>query len=504
MTDSRNITTIFISSIVILFAVWLGVSLVTDQLQTLIYASSLGTLLICLLLGRKIWLILPFAGALNLSLMIPGQPNTLMIAQALFIGFCGLQFLMRRLPFRIQITELEVWIILVTLCVVQAYARAPVSLNILGGDSVGGRPYFLFGLTLVTASILATLRVYPNDLRWVFRLSVIGGLLNLGLSTIGYFVPRLGVWIGTVGISSLSHAIEQGNYGETRATRIVFLGAASQNIALWISSLRSPIRACLHPIWAPLVLLSLGFAAFSGFRSQLAMIGLTYIMGIAYHGGIRQFFVACVAFVMGVTLLAFSNTVVPLPSNIQRALSFLPGTWDEELQTDAENSTQWRVDMWEAALFTDNWIQNKFLGDGLGMSLQEFNFIQANKDNAGGGLARAGKLTLQQELMMAAGNYHSGPVSTVRAIGYLGLVILLLAQIRLAIHAHRQIRRTRGTAWFGLSLLIGIPIIWSPIFFVFIFGDIGPAISTYLMGAGMIRLLENNLSTRQNQIDETA
>ena len=68
-----------------------------------------------------------------------------------------------------------------------------------------------------------------------------------------------------------------------------------------------------------------------------------------------------------------------------------------------------------------------------------------------------------------------------------------MAQIRLGIHAHRQIKRSRGTIWFPLTLLVGIPIIWTPFFFVFIFGDFGPALSTFLIGAAMVRLLENNL-----------
>jgi hypothetical protein len=105
----------------------------------------------------------------------------------------------------------------------------------------------------------------------------------------------------------------------------------------------------------------------------------------------------------------------------------------------------------------------------------------------------AGKLTLQQEFMMASGNYHSGPVVTVRTIGYVGLFILVLAQIRLAVHAHRQIQRAKNTEWFPLTLFIGIPLIWAPIFFVFIIGDFGSTVAAFLIGAAMVRLLENNL-----------
>jgi hypothetical protein len=42
-------------------------------------------------------------------------------------------------------------------------------------------------------------------------------------------------------------------------------------------------------------------------------------------------------------------------------------------------------------------------------------------------------------------------------------------------------------------LFVGIPIIWGPLFFVFIFGDFKGSASNFLLAAGMIRLLQNNL-----------
>ncbi len=98
-----------------------------------------------------------------------------------------------------------------------------------------------------------------------------------------------------------------------------------------------------------------------------------------------------------------------------------------------------------------------------------------------------------RESVLASGDYHSGPVSTIRVIGYIGLAVFLLAQIRLAAHAHRQILRCKGTEWFSLALIIGIPLIWGPLFFVFIFGDFKNGAALFLLSVGMLRLLENNL-----------
>ncbi|MGA0888356.1 MAG: hypothetical protein ACO3S0_10555 [bacterium] len=493
--NSTKIKAIAIATIATLIAIWLGMNAATAQIETIMWVMGVGTIIVCAMLGSKIWMILPFAATLNLTLMIPGQPSTILLSQALFIGFSGMLILLRKLPFRLQITELEIWILLLVLCAGQVYLRHPVGLNIFGSESIGARPYAIFGAGIVSALLVAGLKVPHKDLTMYFRIHIIGGLLNFTMLAIGYFTPKVGVWYGSVNVDSLSQGgYQEGTYGVERATRIQFTRDISNNLALWISAIKSPIRACFHPIWAPLVLLTFAFAALSGYRSEIVYVGLTYLVGIIYRGGLRWVSVATAVLAAGFMIMALLNSVSPLPSNIQRSLTFLPGTWDEVHKKDAEDSTLWRTEMWKEALFTKYWIQNKWLGDGLGMTQQEFSYVQSLKSKQISGQAGTSKLTLQQEIMMASNSYHSGPVSTIRAIGYLGLLILLGAQIRLAVHAHRQIKRARNTQWYPLTLLIGIPLISSPIFFTFVFGDFGQAMASFLYGVAMVRLLENSLT----------
>jgi hypothetical protein len=69
----------------------------------------------------------------------------------------------------------------------------------------------------------------------------------------------------------------------------------------------------------------------------------------------------------------------------------------------------------------------------------------------------------------------------------------VLAMIRMAVHAHRQIIRCRGTEWYPLALFIGVPVIVLPPFFVFVFGEFGKDVSVLFLSYGMISLLEKNL-----------
>lgn len=490
--DSNKLRLILILVVAMFVALYLGISAATAQGETIAMVLGASTIFGCVMLGQRIWLLIPFAAALSISLRIPGQPDSFLLAQILVIGFCTLLFLMRRLPFQFKFTELDFWILILVIFVGQAYLRNPVSIRIFGGDTVGGKPYILFALATVTTMLLSNLRVPEKDLRWILPLGIFGGCLNAAVAVVGYFVPAVAFYTGTAfartdvtDYSNVGTAVDTG-----AATRVSFLTALGRNLALWVSVFKSPIRACFHPFWGGLILASIVTVMFSGFRNGVAAVGMTYLVAIAYRSGIGGILLALFGGAAGIGLLAFVNIVAPLPPNIQRTLTILPGTWEQRYKDDAASSTEWRVEIWKEALLTDRWIQNKLLGDGLGFSAAE---LAAQMNDRKGARAGLSGFDAHRESILANGDYHSGPVSMIRTIGYIGLIFFIIAQLRLAVHAHRQIIRCRGTPWMPLALFIGIPLIWAPIFFLFIFGGFKLDMDILFLGIGMIKLLENNL-----------
>ena len=129
MTNARSIQGIIVLILATFAAIWLGISIATDQAETILQVSAVIAFIICLSLGRKVWLLIPFMAALGLQLRIPGQPSSLLLGQAIAFGFSTMLFLMRKLPFKVAITELELWMIAISLCVLQVYLRNPVSVN---------------------------------------------------------------------------------------------------------------------------------------------------------------------------------------------------------------------------------------------------------------------------------------------------------------------------------------------------------------------------------------
>lgn len=485
MNVSRAIFTAFVIFVVIVGSIWLGMGVATDQMETLLKVGGAALLLTCILLGQRIWLLYIFFAAMHIPLM--RGFSTVELGQALLVGFSVLMFMMRRLKMHIVFGELDFWRLLSALVVFQVYIRNPVGLNVFGAGSVGGKPYVLAALALLAGFILSKYRVPERELRWTMPLTIVGTLLAFPLNRFRYGMGR-GPALETVQV------VGEGLEGEG-AGRVGSYEVLSELFNRILISRISPLRACFSVRWAPVILIVLGLAAASGYRNAVANAGLLLLAGIAYRGGRISVIISVLLGIAALGVLALVNVASPLPPRVQRALSPFPGTWEERYTESAAASTEWRVEMWKAALLTDNYINNKVLGDGLGFTKEELTKMEELMEGGRGrGAQSIGGLSSQQESMMISGNYHSGPVQTIRTVGYIGLLVMMLAMYRMAVHMHRQILRCRGTEWYPLMLFFGVPIIIYPIFFFFVFGTFQVAIIFIFLQSGFIDLIRNNLT----------
>ena len=498
--DSPKIKLIFISVLAMFAALYLGLTAATSQLETVMWVVGAISLTICLLLGTRIYLLIPVLTSAALVLPLPGTFSSGFISQFVFLVFASALFLLRRLPIRIKFTELEFWMLIIIVSVAQAYVRNPVGLDIFGSATVGAKPYAVFAMSTICAAVLSTLIINPKDLKLWTYLAMAGSFMNFIIGTIGFMIPSIGYYLGATFAADVGG--RERNFDG--AFRVTFVRNLSHHIAIWVSSRKSPLTACFSPKWLPLVLFGFALAALSGYRAQLLLVGLTFFVGVCYQGGLKSVIVSCLMGGVGLLMLIVINMIAPLPLNIQRTLTVLPGTWDKSVMQESSQSTDWRVEMWIEALTTNKWIKNKIFGDGLGFTKEEYARMQVHDTTAKANARSRAGLTEQQESFLINSNYHSGPVHTIRTIGYVGLVILLMAMIRLAVHAHRQIQRCKGTEWYSTALFLGIPLIVTPVFWTFVIGTFEEAAVGVMMGIAIIRLLEGNIPlpayTRQRNI----
>jgi O-antigen ligase len=178
---------------------------------------------------------------------------------------------------------------------------------------------------------------------------------------------------------------------------------------------------------------------------------------------------------------------------VQRTLSWLPGDWNQQAITDAEGSSQWRFEMWEWAWNDDRILRNKIWGTGFGLSIDDMNLIVASIRAGQGGANLLGGSDREQ--FMITGAFHSGPLSAIKYVGVVGLALYYPMMCYMGWLAWRICKRARGTKAFTLALFVGIPIIYEPFNFVFIFGGIDGNYSQLLFWAGLLKMLENYLHT---------
>jgi hypothetical protein len=480
MDVHSKIKALLIVTLAIIASLILGVSVVTSQTQTLLWVGGVTAFIICALLGQKVWLAFIFLFTMQVPIVRGFTSQE--FGQFILIGFSMMLFLMRKLRIHLSFGELDFWRITVALIIAQVYFRNPVGLNIMGADSVGARPYFVAAVAFMTGCVLSQYRVDPKEIKWSVWISIAAAFVMFPLNSWRYGLGR-DTAIETVGVVA-------GMEGEG-AGRIGKYERMAQSLSAILVSRISPLKACVHPLWGLFLLLVLGMAAMSGYRNSVAYVGIVLLIGIAYRGGFISLVISCIMGVFALGSIALLNLAYPLPGKVQRALSPFPGTWEEKYIESADDSTEWRIDMWKAALLTDDWIKNKILGDGLGMTREEMMKMQ-DMETRRQGRGYSG-LNSQQESMMITGAYHSGPVQSIRTVGYVGLAIMLAAMIRMMVLMHREIIRSKGTDWYVTMLFIGIPIMTYPIFFTLIFGTFKEAAAFIFVQSGMIDLIRKNL-----------
>jgi hypothetical protein len=99
----------------------------------------------------------------------------------------------------------------------------------------------------------------------------------------------------------------------------------------------------------------------------------------------------------------------------------------------------------------------------------------------------------KQENFMITGSFHSGPLSSIKYIGIVGLALYYPLMCYMAWLAWRLCKRARGTKAFTLALFVGIPIVYEPFNFVVIFGGLDSNYPQLLVWAGFLNMTSNYL-----------
>ena len=479
----------------LLFAVVVGRNVAENNYSRLGMYVGIAVLGIGALgLKQNAWLLIPICSGFTGSFGGGRLPAS--IAE-LSVAFCfGLFVLFKALKVIPKFPRLN-WCDKLLICnllyLATVFARNPVGLDFIRSNLIGGRPYFAILLACCGFWVLQHVTIKPKLAKLLPALMCLGSVVNALSGFVGFFAPSLGYRLATLysGFmpSSGLNPLEPTDTG--RVERHIYLA----DIGLTVGKATISYSSIFKLIFLQNILLSACFFAslvailLSGFRSGMIAWCLAIGLSTYMRGGLQQVLSLFAAAVAGIVMIVVVQTAgLQVPLAAQRALSFIPITWDSKATSDARGTVDWRVEMWRLALTTDRYIKNKVLGDGFGFDPSELrgwatmNLLGVNSSEG------------SQDYFLITGGYHSGPVSTIRFVGVIGLFFFMMLLFANAKYAWKIIRESAKTPYFPLALFVCIPAIISPIIFIFVYGAFGDDLIQSILNLGMMNLANRSLS----------
>lgn len=412
------IRTLIIYGLCIPLAIWLGFMLADPfDRATFSYFGIMALLLVAPILLRWHHFLLVAFWNLNVTFFfLPGNPPLWLLMVALSLGISILQ---RTVTNKAQFISAPLiqWPLYFLLAVafVTAELTGGFGMKSLGSESVGGHRYIYLFLAILGYFALTANRIPPKNAGWYVGLffcttcaGIVGDLYGKLPSALNYVFLMF----------PASTYTDTGDVdAHIQVVRLAGLGVASLNICLFMLA-RYGIRGIFmtgRPGLFFLYALFSGLILLGGFRTWIVIYLMVFTF-LFFMERLHQTRFLMVAIFFGLITAAlivpFSNK---LPFTAQRALTIVPYlNIDPVVRLDAQASSDWRVQMWQAVL--PQLPDHLLLGKGYYVSATDFQNqttkfgIQADAANWGSAIA---------------GDYHNGPLSVVMFFGIWGVIAVL-------------------------------------------------------------------------------
>lgn len=486
----------------LLFA-WFAGNYVAAEDYTSI-AAVLGILVVISIvfgLGKSIYILIPICWGLTGKINVLPLPfNVFQLLAIMASGLLIADLIFKRSTKKTPFEMVDLWIVINLLYILIGFCRNPVGVAAIGGSvRVGGKPYIDLILGCMIYLMLSRFRITPGISakipKWVLAVAA----FTMVAGAVGLFLPSLGEKLAPFySAFSPGNVVDSESRGPITAgmTRLGFLQDIGGQLIRYVVSKINPAHL-LNPQYLSELLvyvMGLTFIMLSGFRSAITnSVLLTFLSSILREGIVgatKMLFILCL---IAVLLVSLSYTPIKLPFTFQRALSFLPGNWEQDAVSDAEGSSEWRFEMWRMALTSDKYIRSKIFGDGFGFLREDFErglAIMYGKE-------KLSATDSAQEMFLLDGDYHSGPVGAIRFVGAVGLALMLPLLYLSITYALRLIRRAEGSPYQFCVLFFALPVILFPFTFLFIFGDYRKGMIELLFNIGVLKMLNYSLRDYQ-------
>lgn len=326
-------------------------------------------------------------------------------------------------------------VLLIFLYMCFAFYRNPVAINALGIDSdlMGGIDYVACLTGVLSYVAVSVIPFTALELCKTIRNVV---LLNVVTAFIGTFLNlRVGGGSGEEMMSEVGEAAKT-----TRFDQFSYLGRA----VFFLLYAYYPLGRLLSSPWRlGLLLLCAAAVLIAGWRSTLIEFVLSFFV-LAFLKRELTFILCMGAFCYaGLLVLSSEHALEDLPFGVQRSLCAIPGVHvSQEVEGDAEGSSDWRKEMWGWALDSrTHYIKDYVWGDGPGISKQAH---RRNRTAIMRGEAKFG----DNRAFAQFGVWHSGWITLIHRYGIVGLLLVGSIQLLQVIYSLLSSLRYRSTRYF--------------------------------------------------------
>ena len=466
--------------------------------STFAVVGIIGLVLVSPLLLRWHYPLLLIAWYTNITLFfIKGMPTLWLALVALSLGISVMNRILSKDAHFIRVPQIT-WplICMIAVVVVTAKLTGGFGLRTFGSEIYGGRKYIFLLVGILSYFALTAQRIPPNRIRLYITLFFLGTLTLI----IGDFFSATSsslqfiYWIFPPSI----YTTGKFQLGETRLGGFSSAGLATLYYLMAIYGIRGIFLS--RKVWRQfLFALSFVVIFLGGFRSAIFEFGtiFTLVFFLEKLHRTKLFLI----FLFAGTLMAVA--LVPLASHLpftfQRSLAFLPLKLDPAARLSAQDSLNWRIEMWKALL--PQVPRHLLLGKGFAVTPEDYEMMGWNSSFQ--------TVDPSQQGLALAGDYHNGPLSVVLPFGIWGVIIFLwfMAASLRVMHCNFRygdpaLRTINTFLWVDLLFLFGR--------FIFLGGGlandmmrfIGPLGLSIAINGGVCRSLRTMISrppTEKNQ-----
>ena len=382
--------------------------------STFAVVSIIALILVLPLLLRWHYPLLLFAWYTNITLFfIKGMPTVWLALVVLSLGISIMHRALSKDMHFIRVPQIT-WslICMIGIVVVTAKLTGGFGLRAFGSEIYGGRKYIFLLVGILSYFALTAQHIPAHRVRLYVTLFFLGGVTSF----IGDLFPIAPSWSYFVFWLFPPSPLNSYTFelGETRLG-----GFSAAGVALWclLMAVYGIRGIFLSRKWWRLAvfILSISLIFLGGYRGALITVGSIFVLQFFMEGLHRTKLLLVFVLFGALVFTALVPLASKLPFTFQRTLAFLPLKVDPVARQDAQNTLNWRVDMWRALL--PQVPQHLLLGKGFAITHEDDEMMGWNSPFQ--------TVDPSQQGLALSFDYHNGPLSVVLPFGIWGVIAFL-------------------------------------------------------------------------------